>query len=123
MEERKQFDLYATQKTYGQFSFNLALLVTNCCHLKVVLDKFSTDSESHHQNVLLISSIIISLVLQIFITSIAIFLAKSNEKKWSNMETRKILIFLNNLVTVFSFILLIFNSFINIFLIVYDDKQ
>ena len=107
------FNTYATKKTYATGFFNLALIATNFTQLKQIIAASSIAPLSV-TNVILLSSICISLLLQLILVVVLVFLAKNGE--FYDNEKREQLIRRNNAVTLIVLTISVINVFINIFL-------
>lgn len=108
----KQFDSYASVKTYATGFFNLALLTTNAVQLKQLLS--TTSLSSNGLNILLVTCVCLSLLLQVAVALLLIFLAKQSE--FVDEEKRKTLVRGNNWATLLISTVSILNVFINIFI-------
>jgi hypothetical protein len=108
------FNSYATKKTYATGFFNLALIATNFTQLKQVITACSSMSDVSITNMVILSFIVISLLLQVFLVVLLVFLAKNGE--FYDEEKREQLIKNNNIVTLIVFAISIINVFINVFL-------
>lgn len=107
------FDSYATKKTYAAGFFNLALIATNFTQLKQLV-QLSQIQELDIINVIALFFIIISLLSQLVVGIILIYIAKTNE--FIDQEKRDQLIKRNNAVTFLIITISIINVFLNIFL-------
>lgn len=107
------FDSYATKKTYAAGFFNLALIATNFTQLKQLV-QLSQIQELDIINVIALFFIIISLLSQLVVGIILIYIAKTNE--FIDQEKREQLIKRNNAVTFLIITISIINVFLNIFL-------
>ncbi|RNA01930.1 ninjurin-1-like isoform X1 [Brachionus plicatilis] len=90
------FDSYATKKTYATGFFNLAMIANNFVQLKDIIDLGQT-RKLDILNIIILLFVILSLVLQIVVGVVLIYLAKTNE--FIDKEKRDQLIKRNNAVT------------------------
>lgn len=107
------FDSYATKKTFATSFFNLALIATNFTQLKHLIS-ISQTGELGTLNTVILLCVIISLVLQVVVGAVLVFLAKNRE--FIDDEKRDQLIRSNNTVTLLIVTVSILNVFINVFL-------
>ena len=107
------FDSYATKKTYATGFFNLALIANNFSQLVHLL---SLEQPALYciLNLIIMSMVCISLVLQVVVSGVLIYLAKSGE--FMEEEQRANLIRKNNLVTFLIIAISIINVMVNVFL-------
>lgn len=106
------FDSYATKKTYATGFFNLAMIANNFVQLKEIID-LSQNQKLDILNIIILFFVILSLVLQIVVGVVLIYLAKTNE--FIDKEKRDQLIKKNNAVTFLVITISIINVFLNIF--------
>ncbi|XP_053339092.1 ninjurin-1 [Clarias gariepinus] len=100
---RLDLNHYATKKSTAQSMLDVALLMANSSQLKTALQ------EGPEYRVHLITLIILSITLQVFVGFLLIFIVKHNlndEKKQTKLNM------LNNLATVFVLVILLVNVFI-----------
>ncbi|CAF0902878.1 unnamed protein product [Brachionus calyciflorus] len=107
------FDSYATKKTYAAGFFNLALIATNFTQLKHVID-LSQSNELGLINIVFLLFIVGSLLLQLVVGVVLIYIAKTTE--FMNEAKRDQLIKRNDLVTIMSITISIINVFLTIFI-------
>ena len=107
------FDAYATKKTYAAGFFNLALIATNFTQLKHLLTMDQTTLFCV-LNISIMTFVCISLLLQIVVGIVLIYLARSGE--FIEEQQRAKLIRQNNAVTFLIVAISIINVFINVFL-------
>ena len=119
------FNTFSTKKTYATGFFNLALIATNISQIKKL---FLAQKDSNYQNlndykvswqvidILLIVFVSISLVLQVLVGVLLVFLARRHHGEFLNDEKREDLIKNNNSVTCLVLAISIINVFINIFM-------
>lgn len=106
------FDSYATKKTYATGFFNLAMIANNFVQLKEIID-LSQTQKLDVLNIIILFFVILSLVLQIVVGVVLIYLAKTSE--FVDKEKRDQLIKKNNAVTFLVITISIINVFLNIF--------
>lgn len=107
------FDSYATKKTYAAGFFNLALIATNFTQLKHLINLNNNDLYTT-LNMVILTSVCLSLLLQVVVGVVLVFLAKSGE--FIEDVQREKLIKNNNAVTLLILTISIINVFINVFL-------
>ena len=118
------FNTFSTKKTYATGFFNLALIASNICEIKklFLLEKDSNANLNSYKiswsviDIILIVMVSLSLVLQIFVGVMLIFLARRHHVEFLNEEKREDLIKNNNSVTCLVLAISIINVFINIFM-------
>lgn len=106
------FDSYATKKTYATGFFNLAMIANNFVQLKDIID-LSQTQRLDFLNIIILFFVLLSLVLQIVVGVVLIYLAKTNE--FIDKDKRDQLIKRNNAVTFLVISISIINVFLNIF--------
>ena len=109
----KIFDSYAIKKTYAAGFFNLALIATNFTQLKHLINLNNNDLYTP-LNMIILTSVSLSLLLQVVAGVVLVFLAKSGE--FMEDAQREKLIKNNNAVTLLILTISIINVFINVFL-------
>lgn len=109
----KQFDSYASVKTYAAGFFNIALVTTNAVQLKQLITPTPSDI-TDGLTILLIASVCMSILLQIIVAVILVFMAKQSE--FVDDEKRDALVKSNNWATILISAVSIINVFINIFI-------
>jgi hypothetical protein len=107
------FDSYATKKTYATGFFNLALIANNFSQLIHLL---SLDQPSLFciVNISIMVLVCISLLLQVVVSAVLIYLARSGEFLEENQRAK--LIRKNNIVTFLIIAISVINVLINVFL-------
>lgn len=108
------FDSYATRKTYATGMFNLALIATNFTQMKHIIAVTPSLGQLSITNGILLIFVCVSLLLQLLLNIILVFLAKHGE--FYDEEKREQLIKSNNAVTLIVLAISIINVFINVFL-------
>jgi hypothetical protein len=106
----KAFNSYSSKKTYATGFFNLALVTTNFSQIKFLI----TINNWIPLNIVLVTFVGISIVLQFSLAILLIFLVKQGE--FVNDEKRDQLIRNNNWATVIVLTISIINIFINVFI-------
>lgn len=118
------FNTFSTNKTYATGFFNLALIATNISQIKKLFLKQNEfkpllDTYKISWNVIditLIAFVSLSLILQIFVGVLLIFLARRSHGEFLNEDKREELIKNNNSITCLVLAISIINVFINIFM-------
>lgn len=108
------FNQYATLKTVTVGSLILALMASNFAQLKIIVMPSSGIPNWNAINVILITGIAISLIIQIFIGSGLLFLVTSDN--FVDEEKRSGIIKKNNWVALLVVAISILNIFLNIFM-------
>lgn len=107
------FDSYATKKTYATGFFNLALIATNFTQLKQLI-VLSQTSELDLQNTIVLFFICISLLFQLIVGVVLVFIARKSE--FIDDVKRAQLMKSNNALTLLIVTISVINVFINVFL-------
>ena len=120
------FNTFSTKKTYATGFFNLALITTNISQIKkLFLIEKQTDFNINNKqykidwktiDIILIFFVSLSLLLQIFVGVLLIFLARRFHQDFLTEEKREGLIKNNNSVTCLVLAISIINVLINIFI-------
>ena len=106
----KAFNSYSSKKTYATGFYNLALVTTNFSQIKFLI----TINNWIPLNIILVSFVGFSIVLQFSLAILLIFLVKQGE--FVDEEKRDQLIRSNNWATVIILTISIINIFINVFI-------
>jgi hypothetical protein len=106
----KAFNSYASKKTYATGFFNLALVTTNFSQIKFLI----TINNWIPLNIVLVSFVGVSIILQFSLAILLIFLVKQGE--FVDDEKRDQLIRNNNWATIIILTISIINIFINVFI-------
>ncbi len=123
------FNAFSTKKTYATGFFNLALIATNISQVKKLFMS-QQDRSGFPSNIalgthkiswniidsILIAFISVSLLLQLLVGVLLIFLARRAHHDFLSEETREDLIKNNNSITCLVLAISIINVFINVFL-------
>jgi hypothetical protein len=104
------FNSYATKKTYATGFFNIALVATNFAQMKQLIIKDTWNAI----NIIIMTFIGLSLLLQFFVAILLVFLAKQGE--FIDENKRNQLIRSNNGATILVLIISVINIFINVFI-------
>ena len=113
----KQFDSYASVKTYAAGFFNIALVTTNAVQLKQLITPTPPDI-TDGLTILLIACVCMSILLQIIVSVILVFMAKQSE--FVDDEKRDALVKSNNWATILISAVSIINVLL-IFLLVFNE--
>lgn len=104
------FNSYATKKTYATGFFNIALVATNFAQMKQLITKDTWNAI----NIVIMTFIGLSLILQFLVAILLVFLAKQGE--FIDENKRNQLIRSNNGATILVLIISVINIFINVFI-------
>jgi hypothetical protein len=104
------FNSYATKKTYATGFFNIALVATNFAQMK----QFITKDIWNAINIVIMTFIGLSLILQFLVAILLVFLAKQGE--FIDENKRNQLIRSNNGASILVLIISVINIFINVFI-------
>ena len=107
------FDSYATKKTYATGFFNLALIANNFSQL-IHLLSLEQPSLFCILNISIMVLVCVSLFLQVVVSGVLIYLARSGEFLEENQRAK--LIRKNNMVTFLIIAISVINVLINVFL-------
>jgi hypothetical protein len=107
------FKTYSRNKTYAAGLLDMALITTNFTQIKNLINH--KQSEMPFLNILLLSFVALSVILQVSIGIVLIFSTKNVGFAYE-LERKKILN-INNLITVIALIITIINIFVNVFMI------
>jgi hypothetical protein len=111
-ELNKHFNSFATRKTIAAGFFNLALVTTNFAQMKQLITKNAWVP----LNIICMTFVGLSLLLQFVVATLLVFLAKSGE--FIDEDKRNQLIRSNNVTTFLVLIITILNIFINVFIMI-----
>ena len=106
------FNSFATRKTIAAGFFNLALVTTNFAQMKQLITKNSWVP----LNIVCMTFVGLSLLIQFVVATLLVFLAKSGE--FIDEDKRNQLIRSNNVTTFLVLIVTILNIFINVFIMI-----
>jgi len=104
------FNSYATKKTYATGFFNIAMVATNFAQMKQLITKDTWNAI----NIVIMTFIGLSLILQFLVAILLVFLAKQGE--FIDENKRNQLIRSNNFATILVLIISVINIFINVFI-------
>lgn len=120
----ERFNSYASVKTYANGFFNLALVTTNAVQLKQLIEPMPTATITQASpssqvndrplNVMLITFVCMSLLLQLVVAVLLVFLARRDE--FVDEAKRMAIVRGNNWATLLISTVSIINIFINIFI-------
>lgn len=111
-ELNKNFNSFATRKTIATGFFNLALVTSNFAQMKQLITK----NNWVPINIICMTFVGVSLLLQFVVAIFLIFLAKSGE--FIDEDKRNQLIRSNNFTTFLVLVITILNIFINVFIMI-----